>query len=201
MLVSVKNVASIATVALVFVNSASAQSLPRTYGEQASRGIQAQNSVANYSTARINSRLLNQSVSRTGVAGVNARNYTSGLLSTGNSSTLGAPPSRSSKPFARIDRGPTVSPYLSLSNPFSTATDYYNVVKPLQEQRRVNDRVMQQQYLQARKLNQIAAQGPYQITGNENAAPTGHSTGFMKFANYMNTGGYFAPPTQPKSQR
>jgi hypothetical protein len=197
MLVSVKNTALFAVVVLVFADSALAQSVPRTYGEQATRGIQSQNSVSNFTSSRINRQILNQAVSRTGVAGVNQRNYTQGILGTGGSPA----PSRSSKPFSAIDRGPTVSPYLSLSNPFSTATDYYNVVKPLQEQRRVNDRVMKQQYLQNKRLNQMAAQGPFQITGNENAAPTGHGTGFMRFANYMNTGGYFAPPTQPKSAR
>jgi hypothetical protein len=201
MLVSAKTWTMVVAVALVVAGSATAQPNFRTYGEQAAKGIQSQNSASNFTSSRINRQILNQSVSRSGVAGVNARNYTSGLLGTGNAGSLAGPPSRSSKPFSAIDRGPTVSPYLSLSNPFSTATDYYNVVKPLQEQRRVNDRVMKQQYMQAKKLNQIAAQGPYQITGNENAAPTGHSSGFMKYANYMNTGGYFAPPTQPKSAR
>lgn len=188
---------TVAALAAMNTSSAMAQG-GSTYGERATKGIQSQNSASNFTSSRINRQILNQAVSRTGVSGVNGRNYTSGLLGTGGGA---APPSRSSKPFSTIDRGPTVSPYLSLSNPFSTATDYYNVVKPLQEQRRVNDRVMKQQYLQNRRLNQMAAQGPYQITGNENAAPTGHGTGFMKFANYMNTGGYFAPPTQPKSQR
>jgi hypothetical protein len=200
MLVSVKSLGLAVALSLVAAGSAIAQ-LPRTYGEQAALGIKTQNSASNFSASSLNRQILNRAVPRTGVAGVNARSYTQGILGTGNSSTLGAPPSRSSKPFSRIDRGPTVSPYLSLDNPFSTATDYYNVVKPLQEQRRVNDRLMQQQYMQAKKLNQMAAQGPYQITGNENAAPTGHSSGFMKYANYMNTGGYFAAPTQPKSAR
>jgi hypothetical protein len=198
MLVSAKTWTFVAAITLIVAGTAAAQPNFRTYGEQATKGIQSQNSVRQFSAANINQRILSQSVGRTGVAGVNGRNYSTGLQA---GSGLGPLPSRSSKPFSRIDRGPTVSPYLSLSNPFSTATDYYNVVKPLQEQRRVNDRLMQQQYLQNKRLNQIAAQGPYQITGNENAAPTGHGTGFMKFANYMNTGGYFAPPTQPKSQR
>ena len=107
----------------------------------------------------------------------------------------------SSKPFSRIDRGPTVSPYLSLNNPFSTAEDYYNIVRPLQEQRRTNDALQRLQYTQARRLNQIAARGPYSITGNANSAPTGHGSGFMHFGAYMNTGNYFAPATTPKRGR
>lgn len=165
-----------------------------TYAKNLMSSIQGQNNTSQYSVSRINRNILNQSVTRTGVAGINQQKYT---LGSGNQSMS----PRSSKPFSMIDRGPVVSPYLQLDNPLSTASDYYNVVKPLQEQRRVNDRVMKQQYMQARKLNQIAAQGPYQVTGNENAAPTGHSTGFMKYGSYMNLGGYFAPQTSPKQQQ
>jgi hypothetical protein len=197
MLVSFKTLALGVAVSLMAAGSAFAQ-VPSTYGQQAARQFQNRNSAQQFSTQRINQQILNKAVSPTGVGGINGRNYTGGLLGTNPGSAGGQ---RSSKPFSRIDRGPTVSPYLSLSNPFSTATDYYNVVKPLQEQRRVNDRLSQQQYIQSKKLNQMAAQGPYQITGNEDAAPTGHGSGFMKFANYMNTGGYFAPPTEPKKQR
>lgn len=196
MLVSFKTLALCVAVSLVAAGSAVAQST-KGFGYQLSTGYQNRNSASQFTAQRNNQQILNQSVPRVGVAGVNQRNFTAGLLGTGGA----AAPQRSNKPFTRIDRGPTVSPYLSLSNPFSTATDYYNVVKPLQDQRRVNDRVMQQQYMQAKKLNQMAAEGPYQITGNEEAAPTGHGTGFMKFANYMNLGGYFAPQTEPKSQK
>jgi hypothetical protein len=141
---------------------------------------------------RISNNVLNRAVTQTGVRGINQQNFTLGT---------GALNQRTSKPFSMVDRGPTVSPYLQLSNPFSTASDYYNVVRPLQDQRRTNDRVAQQQYIQSRKLNQLAAQGPYQVTGNDDAAPTGHATGFMKFGSYMNTGGYFAPQTAPKENR
>ncbi len=163
------------------------------YAEAQLKSIKSGNSVKQYSIARENRNVINSSVTRTGVRGINQQNYLFG-----NNQSM-AP--RSSKPFSMIDRGPTVSPYLQLSNPLSTASDYYNVVKPLQEQRNTNDRLMRQQYAQARKLNQIAAQGPYQVTGNEDAAPTGHSTGFMKYGTYMNLGGYFAPQTAPKQQQ
>jgi hypothetical protein len=198
MLVFVRTWALVAAVSLMASGSADAQ-LPQTYGQQVAKGYQNRNSVQQFTAQRMSQQIINKSVPATGVGGINRRNYTTGILGTGGAGS--APPQRSNKPFSAIDRGPTVSPYLALDNPFATVSDYYNIVKPLQEQRRVNDRVMQQQYAQAKRLNQMAAQGPYQITGNENAAPTGHSSGFMKYANYMNTGGYFAPPTQPKSQR
>jgi hypothetical protein len=154
--------------------------------------IQGQNSASQYTVNRVNRDVINRSIPRVGVRGVNQQNFVAGSGALANQ--------RGSKPFSMIDRGPTVSPYLQLSNPLSTASDYYNVVKPLQEQRNVNDRLMRQQYAQSRKLNQMAAQGPYQITGNDEAAPTGHSTGFMKYGSYMNLGGYFAPQTAPKQQ-
>ena len=164
------------------------------YAEGQLRSIQGRNKASTYTIARESTAVLNRSVTKSGVRGINQQGY----------SNLGGNQSmaqRSSKPFSMIDRGPTVSPYLQLSNPLSTASDYYNVVKPLQEQRNVNDRLMRQQYAQSRKLNQMAAQGPYQVTGNENAAPTGHSTGFMKYGTYNNLGGYFAPQTAPKQQQ
>jgi hypothetical protein len=157
--------------------------------------IKQRNSPEQYSVDQIKNQVKNQSIPRAGVRGVNLQNFARQPL-VGSGGMAGG-----SKPFSRIDRGPTVSPYLSLNNPFSTAEDYYNIVRPLQEQRRTNDAVAQQQYMQQRKLNQIAAQGPFQITGDPDAAPTGHGSGFMRLGTYMNTGGYFAPPTQPKSAR
>ncbi len=164
------------------------------YAEGQLKSIQGGNSVKQYTIDRENRNVLSRAVPSTGVRGVNQQRYN-------NLSGSQSMAPRSAKPFSMIDRGPTVSPYLQLSNPLSSASDYYNVVRPLQEQRNTNDRLMRQQYAQSRKLNQIAAQGPYQITGNEEAAPTGHSTGFMKYGTYMNLGGYFAPQTAPKQQQ
>ena len=181
---------------VVSTNSLHAQ-VPGTqsnYAKNLMSSIQGQNNTSQYTVSRINQNIINRAVTRPGERGINQQNF---MLGSGNQSMS----PRSSKPFAMIDRGPVVSPYLQLDNPLSTASDYYNVVKPLQEQRRVNDQVMKQQYLQARKLNQIAAQGPYQVTGNDKAAPTGHGTGFMKYGTYMNLGGYFAPQTAPKQQK
>lgn len=185
-------------------DSVIAQETVSNYAAAQLRGIQQRNSADNFTVGRIQNQVINQGIPRAGVMGVNLQNFS------GRSAAIAAPrqplvggglSSGGSKPFSRIDRGPTVSPYLSLNNPLSTAEDYYNIVRPLQEQRRTNDAFARQQYQQQRKLNQIAAQGPYRMTGDPNAAPTGHGTGFMRMGSYMNTGGYFAPPTQPKSGR
>ena len=168
------------------------------------RTIQGRNSAKAFSIDNVNQRVMNSSVVPVGVAGVNRQRFVSS-----GASAMGAPRQplvgnagmAGSKPFSRVDRGPAVSPYLALNNPFSTAEDYYNIVKPLQEQRRTNDAVARQQYAQQRKLNQIAAMGPYQITGSDRFAPTGHASGFMRLGNYMTTGNYFAPPTQGRRGR
>jgi hypothetical protein len=180
-----------------------AQDTVSNYAASQLKNIQNRNSAKNFTSSRYNSQAIRQGIPTAGVAGVNLQRYanTSDILSGPRRPLVGSGGGGMSKPFSRIDRGPTVSPYLALNNPFSTAEDYYNIVRPLQEQRRTNDAFSRQQYAQQRKLNQIAAQGPYRITGNPNAAPTGHSAGFMQMGAYMNTGGYFAPPTQPKSQR
>lgn len=194
---------TLATACLLLANQSTAKAQNNNTGFAAAqlRGIQSANSISRHTVDNISRRVINQGIPRAGVAGVNRQNFSAG---TGNAvlGNSGAPGlTGSSKPFSRIDRGPAVSPYLALSNPFSTPSDFYNIVRPLQNQERVNQQVAKQQYAQSRKLNQIAAQGPFQITGSEAFAPTGHGTGFMRFGTYMNTGSYFAPPTRPKSDR
>ncbi len=176
-----------------------AQDNSRGFGAAQIQALKARNSANQFTIDTANRQAINQGVTSVGVVGVNRQNFATGNRSplVGNAGIAGS----GAKPFSRLDRGPTVSPYLALSNPFSTPSDYYNIVKPQQEQSRVNQQMARQQYTQSRKLNQLAAQGPYQITGTERYAPTGHGSGFMRFGTYMNTGGYFAPPTQPKGSR
>jgi hypothetical protein len=181
---------------LGFVSVVGAQDTVSNYAATQLKALQKRNSADNFSVDRIKNQAIRQGIPSAGVAGVNIQNFARQPL-VGN----GGMAASNSKPFSRVDRGPVVSPYTALNNPLSTAEDYYNIVRPLQDQRRTNDAFAKQQYQQQRKLNQIAAQGPFQVTGNPNAAPTGHGSGFMRLGTYMNTGGYFAPPTQPKSGR
>jgi hypothetical protein len=180
------------TISIFCLSDRFAQAQPRGYAATQLNNIKSQNSIAQFTTGRIMQQVRNSAVPPAGVGGVNRQNF----IGRG-SSPLGGP---ASKPFSGLDRGPSVSPYLTLANPFSTPSDFYNIVRPQQDQRAFNDRISRQQYAQSRKLNQMAAQGPYDITGNENAAPTGHGTGFMQFNAFMNTGNYFPAPTGPKER-
>src|SRR5215213_8510639 len=81
---------------------------------------------AAYSADRIRANVINSALPRSGLG-----NFGGGSVS----NVLG----RSNKPFASISRGPSVTPYLALDNPFtSTATSYYTQIRPQIEQQRVN---------------------------------------------------------------
>jgi len=144
--------------------------------------IRDRNSVSQFSSQRFQNRA--RSVGRFGAGGVNRTTY-GGASSSSNRS----------KPFSSINRGPAVSPYLALSNSFNQVSDYYNIVRPQREQARANERLQRQTQLNQRRLNQIAARGPYDLQGNDNLAPTGHSATYMFFDNFQSTGNFF-PPTQ-----
>ena len=177
--------------AFAVLNFSTADASAQNVAGAALGNIYRANSASNFSIARVQQQNIAQAIRPTGVAGVNRQTYAPNYLDD---------LSQKQKPFSRVSREPAVSPYLALSNPFSTASDYYNIVKPQQDQRRINQQVAQQQYIQQRKLNQVAAQGPFSVTGNEDLAPTGHSSTFMHFENFMNQGSYFAPPTAPKKR-
>ncbi len=158
------------------------------FAESALQRIQSRNSVNRYSVDRIRGRISGRSVSVSGVPGVNRRTY-------GASSS-----SARSKPFSSINRGPAVSPYLALSGSLNSVSNYYNIVRPQREQARANAQLQRQTQLNQRRLNQISAQGPYNLQGNDNLAPTGHSATYMFFDNFQSTGNFF-PPTQGLEKR
>lgn len=156
------------------------------YGASLLKSYQNQASTRKYTLRAVQNQVANRSVSASGVYGVNRQNY----------SNIFSSPSQRSKPFASLQRGPTVSPYLSLSSSLNGVSDYYNVVRPQQaqqEQQRANQRQQRQMYANERRLNQIAAQGPYDLQGDENLAPTGHSTTYLYNGNFGTTGNYFPP--------
>ena len=149
--------------------------------------FQRRNSVSRFSSKSIQNRA--RSVRGFGAGGVNRRTYGPGSSS-----------SRQSKPFSSINRGPAVSPYLALSGSLNSVSDYYNIVRPQREQARANAQLQRQTQLNQRRLNQIAARGPYNLQGNDNLAPTGHSATYMFFDNFQSTGNFF-PPTQGLEKR
>ncbi len=153
------------------------------YGASLLKTYQNQNSTRQYSVRAVQNQVTNRSVSASGVLGVNRQSY-SNLFSTS---------SQRSKPFASLQRGPTVSPYLSLSGSLNGVSDYYNIVRPQQEQARASQQQQRQMYANRHRLNQAAAQGPYDLQGDENLAPTGHTTTYMYHGNFGTTGNYYPP--------
>jgi hypothetical protein len=96
---------------------------------------------------------------------------------------------RPNKPFSSVSRGPSVTPYLALDQPFSnTATNYYTMVRPQLEQQRVNQQMQRQTEMMQRQLSQVTSQPPFDPSGSQTMAPTGHA------AVYMNYGGYYQTP-------
>ena len=149
------------------------------------------NSAGQFSVEAIQNSVRAQNVRGVGTVGVNQRNF---LGST--SSSL----SQRSKPFSGISQGPTVSPYLALSAPRASASDYYNIVRPQQQRQRQEQQSQLQSIRRTRQLNQMAARAPYSTTGDATQAPTGHAAVFQSLGSYQNTGGYFPPPSPPKRQ-
>ena len=179
---------------LLLAGNVSAQSDTRNFGAIRASEFKTRNSAAWHNTSRIQTNLNQFSVTRSRFA-------------------PRTPPVRRSssqpvnKPFSTISRGPTVSPYLALSNPRGQVSDYFNIIKPQREQRRlnqqqqrVNQQLLRQNLANQHRLNQLAAEGPFDPRGSEFFAPTGHAAGHMQLGNYLNFGGYFPPPTSPKNE-
>jgi len=153
--------------------------------------FQNRNSASRFSASSIQNNIINRSVSNVGIQGVNRRNFL------GTSSSL---LSQKPKPFSSVTRGPTVSPYLALSAPRASASDYYSVIRPQQQQRQQNQRQQAFALQNQRRLNQLAARAPFATTGDANSAPTGHAAVFQSLGSYQQTGNYFPPPSPPKQR-
>jgi len=187
---------AVALVALC-VGTVSAQSSSKGFGTTRANEFRNNNSSNRFSSDTMKSRLNYQSVSRNRFAPRASR----------------TPPSRSTaaqrapKPFSSISRGPAVSPYLALSDPRSQASDFYNIIQPRREQRRmnqqqqrVNQQLQRENQANQHRLNQMAAVGPFDPRGSETVAPTGHAAVFQHMGNYLSYGGYFPPPSPGKKE-
>jgi len=186
------SVAALSTMLLcTFANHGSAQSASKNDGFGAAQvsKFKIRSGSSQYSVASIQNRLTRQSVSSAGVRGVNQRNFLGGT-----SNSL-AP---RSKPFSGITRGPTVSPYLALSSPRASGSDYQSLIRPQQRAQRDNRRQQSDAIEKQRRLNQMAARAPFNTRGDEKRAPTGHAAVFLSLGSYQNTASYFPPPSQPK---
>lgn len=182
----------VAAVLCIFAKTGQAQSGSRGYGQTLSNNIISNNSASRFSAQALRSNLTNRSTSSVGVAGVNSRNFLSNSAS---------PLTRPTKPFAGATNRPTVSPYLALSSPRSSASDYYNIVRPQQQRQRQNQRQQAFTIQRQKRLNQMAARAPYSVKGDAQRMGTGHVAVFQSIGSYQNTSSYFPPPSRPKRRR
>ncbi len=158
-------------------------------------GIRQSNSASMFSANQIRAQAIRNSVPRFNFSNLNNNQNTFSLNNSG------------SKPFSSFNRGASnVTPYLGLNNnPFGGVQDYYNVVRPQLQQQRQRNQFNRQQNQQARanqaaaihhhRLTQMAARNPFDTTGSEAFAGTGHPFVRLDMAGTMqNLGGYFPPP-------
>jgi hypothetical protein len=154
------------------------------YAKNLLTGLYTRNSSSNFTSDRLRSNLINRTVPQYNFSQAN-RGLFSGVLN-----------SRVGKPFAGASGGSSVSPWLALSEPFSSsAHNYYTQVRPQLEQQRLNQMMAARNQQMQRQLNSLAAQGPYSTTGDPSRAPTGHAAAFFNY------GGYYQPVQPTKGQR
>jgi hypothetical protein len=169
----------IAVLAASGVASQQATAQQSIYTQNQLNSLTNRNSTAAFTADRIRSNLYNSSVPITNFSQAN-RNIFSGVL--GRSLN---------KPFSGAGGGGSVSPWLSLTSPYSSSADnYYTQVRPQLDQQRYNQQMANRNQMMQRQLNSMAARPPYNPVGDENRAPTGHGAAFMNY------GGYY-PQTAP----
>lgn len=167
---------------LVMSSAAWAQSTS-VYTQSALNSIVNRNSVSNFSASRARGQVLSRAVPNFSFS---SRNYRT-MFSSSLSSARG-------KPFASRSQGSTVTPWLSMSDPFSNSGhNYYTQVRPQLDQQRANQQAAAQARAQ-QQLGSITSHAPYDPQGSEAMTPTGHSS------TYMNFGGYY-PPAQMQQKR
>lgn len=144
--------------------------------------LNSRNSASAFTSQRVVSQVFNRTVPQYNFSSVNR-----GLFK----GAMGAPTASRQKPFSQVQRGPSVTPYLGLvsDNPFtSSTTNYFNNVRPQLEQQKVNEKLQMQNIRMQKQLEEVATKPPYDITGSDDRAPTGHA------AVYQNNGGVYGNP-------
>lgn len=138
-----------------------------------------------FSTRQMTSQIYNRAVPQNNFSNVNRGLFNAPAAGTSRS-----------KPFANTVGQGSVTPWLALSQPFtSPTTNYFSNVRPQLEQQRMNQQMATRNAQLQHQLNSLAAQAPYDPTGSERMAPTGH------VAAYMNYGGYYTPVQPTKGRR
>lgn len=100
---------------------------------------------------------------------------------------VGTASSTTSKPFSSFTPSPTVSPYLNLFRESLNGEDdlnYQTLVRPQLQQERFNSQVRRQEMQVNQQLTALSAQNAYNVTGNQQVAPTGHSATFQNYSRF-----------------
>jgi hypothetical protein len=171
-------------VAVFSVDGAAAQSTSM-YAQNQLNAINARNSASFYTGSQFSKQVIQGTVPTYGFSKVNNNVFTAPKLG-----------QNKSKPFSNFVGQGSVTPWLALSQPFtSPTTNYFSNVRPQLDQQRANQQMASRNAQLQRQLNTLAAQAPYNPAGSENMAPTGHA------AAYMNYGGYYTPVQPTKQHR
>lgn len=193
---SVRKSLSVPAVALAFLTVVGGESVhaQQQYANFALNNVRQGTSASQFTSRAMVTRAMGQALNVGSFSPQNlslARNYTQNYF---GGITQNAGPARPTvKPFSGANNSPSVTPYLSLSSPFSsTATNYYTQVRPQIDQQRA---IQQQQAQNARfqhQLNSMAARPPFETSGSSALAPTGHA------AVFQNTLGYYPQPANSR---
>lgn len=114
--------------------------------------------------------------------------YTRGL----SDRALSTNQQRGSKPFANVQRQPTLSPYLNLlrndGEDVGGAPNYFAFVRPMLDQQQTNRRTNRQIQGLGREMQAVNRQLGHQPSEAGMLRPTGHQTVFMNHSHYYQFG-------------
>ncbi|HEX6961869.1 MAG TPA: hypothetical protein VF175_08390, partial [Lacipirellula sp.] len=136
-----------AVIPLLIASQAQAQS---GYAAKEINRIQSLNDSSTFSSNYIRESVYRNAGPRLGLSATVSRNLFGNALN------------RPNKPFSSVSKGPSVTPYLALDQPFTnSATQYYTQIRPRQEQQRLNQQMERQAQLMQRQLSEVTARPPY----------------------------------------
>jgi hypothetical protein len=96
------------------------------------------------------------------------------------------------KPFANVQRRPTLSPYLNLlrndGDDLGGLPNYHTFVRPMLQQQRTNRSTSRQIQGLSQEVQAVNRQLAYQSSESSVLRPTGHQTVFMNFSHYYPMG-------------
>lgn len=105
---------------------------------------------------------------------------------------LGSRKQRASKPFANVQRRPTLSPYLNLlrndGDDLGGLPNYHTFVRPMLDQQRTNRRTSQQLQGLNQDVQAVNRQLAHQPSEASMLRPTGHQTVFMNHSHFYQFG-------------